>query len=88
MTDSRTVLKGHSIWSVITRNPEIISGERRIRQFLSVHSISEALPGEGDTTEKWKHLRRRSETAPEDFVKQVAILHITRIERLPAAKAR
>lgn len=30
----------------------------------------------------------KSTKAPEDFVKQVAILHITRIERLPAAKAK
>ena len=30
----------------------------------------------------------KSTKTPEDFVKQVAILHITRIERLPAAKAK
>ena len=29
----------------------------------------------------------KSTRAPEDFVKQTAILHVTRIERLPAAKA-
>ncbi len=30
----------------------------------------------------------KSTKAPEDFVKQISILHVTRIERIPAAKAK
>ncbi len=30
----------------------------------------------------------KSTKVPEDFVKQISILHITRVERLPAAKAK
>jgi hypothetical protein len=30
----------------------------------------------------------KSTRAPEEFVKQIAVLHVTRIERMPPAKAR